>query len=215
MNSFEWNKVAGAVLGTLLFVMVIRIGTEMFFEHEEPAKPGYVVEGVVEDTHAGAAAAPVAEVIPDFGTVLPAADVAAGQAIAQRCTQCHDLSAAHAPKIGPGLYGVVNRQPGTMAGFSYSGAMKAVAEAWTYEHLFRFLKSPAAVVPGTKMSFAGLRSPEDRINLIAFLRSNAESQAPIPAPNPAAAAPAAPAEGAAPAAAPAAPTAPAATPAGH
>jgi cytochrome c len=204
MDSWEWNKIAGAVLGTLLFVMVIRIGTEVLFEHEPMEKPGYVVEGVSEEAAPGAAA-PVAEAIPDFGTVLPTADVAAGQAIAQRCTQCHDISSAKANKIGPEIWGVVNRPRATVAGYSYSSAMKSNNDPWTYEHLFRFLKTPAVVVPGTKMSFAGLRSAQDRINLLAFLRTNADSPAPIPAPAPAAPAPAegaaAPAaEGAAPAA---------------
>lgn len=200
MDSFEWNKIAGAVLGTLLFVMVIRIGTEALFETEEPAKPGYIVEGVTEEAAPGAApAAPVAEVIPDWGTVLPVADVAAGQQIAQRCTQCHDLTSAKTNKIGPGLWGVVGRQPAEMSGFAYSGAMKSVDTAWTYDHLFRYLKSPATVVPGTKMSFAGLRSAQDRIDLLAFLRTNADSPAPIPPPAPPAPedSASAPAEGAA------------------
>ena len=187
MDSWEWNKIAGAVLGTLLFVMVIRIGTEVLFESEAPEKPGYVVEGVAEEAAPGAATAPVVEALPDFGTVLPKADVAAGAAIAQRCTQCHDITSAKTNKIGPALWGVVNRVRGTEAGYSYSSAMKSSEEPWTYEHLFRYIKSPALVVPGTKMSFAGLRSAEDRINLLAFLRTNADSPAPIPAPAPAAA----------------------------
>ncbi len=57
---------------------------------EVPAKPGYVVEGVVETS--GPAAAPVAEVMPDWGTVLPAADVAGGKTVSVKCEQCHDLS---------------------------------------------------------------------------------------------------------------------------
>ncbi len=201
MDSFEWNKIAGAVLGTLLFVMVIRIGTEVLFEPVEPEQPGYVVEGVSEEAAPGAPAAPKEEVMPDWGTVLPAANVAAGQQIAQRCTQCHDLTSAKANKIGPPLWGVVDRQRATMPGFSYSSAMKSSEEPWTYDHLFRYLKAPAVVVPGTKMSFAGLRSAEDRINLLAFLRTNADTPAPIPAPAPPAPEAAAPAEGTAPAAA--------------
>ena len=194
MDSFEWNKVAGAVLGTLLFVMVIRIGTEVLFEPTEPAKPGYIVEGVSEGAGGGASSAPTVEALPDFGTVLAKADVAAGASIAQRCTQCHDITNAKTIKIGPPLWGIINRPRASVAGFSYSSGMKSGSDPWTYEHLFRYIKSPAIMVPGTKMSFAGLRSAEDRINLLAFLRTNADSPAPIPPP-----APAAPAEAAAPA----------------
>jgi cytochrome c len=216
MDSFEWNKIIGAVLGTAIFIFVVRQVAEVIYEPEVPAKPGYVVEGVVET--AGPAAAPVAEVMPDWGTVLPAADVAGGKTVSVKCEQCHDLSKGGPNKIGPNLYGVVDRPRATHPGFDYSGAMKSKNDPWTYDELFKYLKSPQSYVPGTKMTFAGLPREQDRINLIAYLRSNADSPAAIPAPAPKAAAPAADAaKAAAPAAIGAAPAngaaAPAATPA--
>jgi cytochrome c len=218
MDSFEWNKIIGAVLGTAIFIFVVRQVAEVIYEPEVPAKPGYVVEGVVENA-AGPAAAPVAEVIPDWGTVLPAADIAAGKTVSVKCEQCHDLSKGGPNKIGPNLYGVVDRPRATHPGFDYSGAMKSKNDPWTYDELFKYLKSPQGYVPGTKMTFAGLPREQDRINLIAYLRSNADSPAAIPAPAPKTAAPpaAAPAAGAAPAngaaTGAASATAPAATPA--
>jgi len=209
MDSFEWNKIAGAVLGTLIFVLVIKFGTEAIFEVEKPAKPGYVVEGVTEEA-TSASTAPVEETIPDWGTVLPKADAAAGQKISARCEQCHDLSKGGPNKIGPNLWNVIGRARGTHPGFSYSGAMTASHDAWTFDNFFKFIKSPAAYVPGTKMSFAGLRSEQDRINLIAWLRTQADSPLAIPAPKPAATAPAPAPTGTAPAAP--AGTAPAAPP---
>jgi cytochrome c len=194
MDSFEWNKIAGAILGTLIFVLVVKFASEAIFEVPEPKKPGYVVEGVQEETAtASTAAAPVEEALPDWGTVLPAADAAAGQKISTRCEQCHDLSKGGPNKIGPNLWGVLGRARATHAGFSYSAAMSASHDAWNFDSLFRFLKSPQTVVPGTKMSFAGLRSAQDRINLIAWLRTQADSPLPIPAPAPAKPAAAAPA----------------------
>jgi cytochrome c len=207
MDSFEWNKIAGAVLGTLIFIFVIRLVAEAVYEPEIPAKPGYAVQGVVE-TASGAASAPVDEAMPDWGTVLPTADVAAGKTVSVKCEQCHDTSSAKTVKIGPPLYGVVGRARASIAGFDYSSAMKAKGGTWTYDELFKFTKSPGAYIPGTKMSFAGLSRADDRINLIAFLRTNTDgAQVPIPPPAPkAAAAPAAPAAAAAPAGAtPAAP----------
>jgi len=191
MDSFEWNKIAGAVLGTLIFVLVVSFATEAIYEPAKPAKPGYIVEGVQEEASASSSAAPAEEALPDFGTVLPTADAAAGQKISARCEQCHDLSKGGPNKIGPNLWGVVGRARATHEGFSYSGAMSADHSPWTLDKLFKFLKSPAAVVPGTKMSFAGLRSPQDRINLLAWLRTQSDS--PVPIPPPAAKAPAAPA----------------------
>ena len=208
MDSFEWNKIIGAVLGTAIFIFVVRVVAEAIYEPERPAKPGFVVEGVVEGPAGGGAAAPAEEAMPDWGTVLAKADAAQGKATASKCEACHDISSAKTTKIGPPLYGVVDRPRASVAGFSYSGAMKAKGGNWTYDELFKFIKAPGVDIPGTKMSFAGLRSEKDRINLIAFLRSNADSPAAIPAPAPKkeaapAAAPAggaAPADGAAPAA---------------
>jgi cytochrome c len=197
MDSFEWNKIIGAVLGTAIFIFVVRLVAEGIYEPEKPAKPGYVVEGVVETPAGGGAAAPVEEATPDWGTVLAKADVAAGKATSAKCEACHDTTSAKTIKIGPPLFGVVDRARASIAGFSYSGAMKGKPGNWTYDELFKFLKAPGAYVPGTKMSFAGLSKSDDRISLIAFLRSNADSPAAIPAPKPAAAAPAAAAPAAA------------------
>jgi cytochrome c len=211
MDSFEWNKIIGAVLGTVIFIFVVRLVAEHVYEPEHPEKPGYIVEGVVETPAGGGAAAPVEEPMPDWGTVLASANIANGKSLEGRCAQCHDATKGGPNKIGPNLFGVVERPRASHPGFAYSSAMKSKPGNWTYDELFKFLKSPAIDIPGTKMSFAGLRSAQDRIDLIAYLRSNADSPAPIPAPKPAAApAEAAPAAGA-PATAPAG--APAAAPA--
>jgi cytochrome c len=207
MNSFEWNKIIGAVLGTAIFIFVVRLVAEAIYEPAVPAKPGYVVEGVVETPAAGTAAAPVEEAMPDWGTVLAKADVAAGKTISGKCEQCHDTSSAKTIKIGPPLFGVVGRARASIAGFDYSSAMKAKGGSWTFDELFKFIKGPGLYIPGTKMTFAGLSKPEDRINLIAFLRTNTDAPVAIPAPKPAAATPT-PAESAAKPAAGAAPATP-------
>ena len=186
MDSFEWNKIIGGVLGTVIFIFVVRLVAEKIYEPEKPEKPGYVVEGVVE-TAGGGAAAPVEETMPDWGTVLPTADVAAGKTASVKCEQCHDLSKGGPNKIGPNLFGVVDRVRATHPGFAYSAAMKGKPGNWTYDEIFKFIKAPGVDIPGTKMSFAGLRSEKDRINLIAYLRSNADAPAAIPAPAPKAA----------------------------
>ncbi len=208
MDSFEWNKVMGGVLGSVLLILVLRVGSEVLFEVEEPAKPGYEVEGVEEAAGAGGPAAPAVEKAPDWGTVLASASVDNGKTIAGRCAQCHDISKGGVNKIGPELYGVVGRPRASNPGFSYSSAMKAKEGNWTLDDLFHFLKSPASYVPGTKMSFAGIRGEKDRIDLIAYLRTESDSPVPIPAPLPAAAPEAAPAAAPAAGAAPAGEAAP-------
>src|SRR5439155_12350749 len=135
MDSFEWNKIIGAVLGTAIFIFVVRLVAEKIYEPEKPAKPGYVVEGVVESPAGGGAAAPVEEAMPDWGTVLPAADVTGGKTISTKCEQCHDLSKGGPNKIGPNLFGVVDRPRASHPGFAYSAAMKGKPANCTYDDL--------------------------------------------------------------------------------
>ena len=206
MNSWEMNKVIGAVLASVLFILAIKmIVIPVVFYVPPPAKPGYIVQGVEEATTSTAAKAPAEEATPDWGTVLPRADAAQGQQVAQRCAQCHDWSKGGPDKIGPNLWGVVGRARGSKPGYAYSSAMSSSHDPWTLDKLFVYLKSPASLVPGTKMTFAGLRSAQDRINLLAYLRTQSDSPLPIPPPSPKPAAPTANA----PAANKAAPAAPA------
>jgi cytochrome c len=190
MSDLTFNKIAGAVLATGLAIVGLGQLSSGVFSKEPPATPGYKVEVAAEAGEA--AAAP--DVPPDWGTVLPKADVAAGQAVFAKCQSCHSLTANG---TGPNLTGVEGRKPGTEPGFSYSPAMQAFGAKqpiWDYEHIYEFIKNPQAYISGTKMTFVGLKAPEDRINVIAFLHTQGSSL-PIPAPNPAAAAAAAPATG--------------------
>src|SRR5579871_6651274 len=186
MTSWDMNKIIGAVLASVLFILAVKmIVIPIVFYAPPPAKPGYVVQGV-EETASTGPAQPAQEALPDWGAVLPKADVAAGQQTAQVCTQCHDWTKGGPNKIGPNLYGVVGRARATHPGFDYSAAMKAKGGNWTYADLFTFLKQPQLFVPGTKMSFGGLPKAQDRLDVIAFLRMQADMPAPLPPPAPAA-----------------------------
>lgn len=191
MDSFEWNKIFGAVLATLLLIVAINIGVSKLMKPHHNDKPG--MEVAVTETPAGGGT-PEVETKPDWGTVLPVADVAAGEKIHQRCLQCHDFTKGGPNKIGPNLWNTIGGKHAHAPDFAYSPAMKALADkVWDYEAFYDFMKNPKAAIPGTKMAFAGLSKQGDRINLIAYLRQQADSPLAIPAPNPAAApAPAAP-----------------------
>lgn len=207
MDSFEINKILMALGFAVLSLFAINEVGNAIFHVDAPETPGYAVEVAAEDgEHGGTETAAPADTLPDFGTVLASADVAAGERVASRCTQCHTWDKGGANKIGPNLWGVVGGPHAHKDDFSYSAAMKAEEGGWTYAALYEFLRKPNAAVPGTKMSFAGLSKSEDRINLIAFMRTWADTPQPLPAPNPAAA----PEEASAPDAAPEGGEAPAA-----
>jgi len=127
---------------------------------------------------AAAAAAPAA----DLGTLLAAADPNAGKAKMQLCVSCHDFTQGGPNRIGPNLWDVVGRAVASHAGFAYSPAMKGHGGTWGYQQLFEFLASPARDMPGTKMSFAGLRKPEDRAALIKYLATLGNEAPPLPKP---------------------------------
>lgn len=190
------NKIMGAALGTVFVILVVQNVSGMIYASPAPEKMGYRVEAAVE---AGGGAEVVLP--PDWGTVLPVADLAAGEAAFARCQACHTVNAGGANGIGPNLNGVVGRPVASHAGFAYSEAMtghRAVEPAWTLDALDQFITAPARHVPGTKMSFAGLRDTETRVNLIAYLHSQGSPGFAIPAPDPARQpGAAAPAEGAA------------------
>ena len=187
MDSFEWNKIIGSVLGCLLFIVAVSIISQAIYYSPAPAKPGYVVPGVVATASSETTPAqPAAEPIPDFAMAIPAADVMKGEMIAQQCMACHDFTKGGPNKIGPNLYGVIGRARATHPGFDYSAAMKAKGGNWTYADIFEFIKQPQVFIPGTKMTFGGLPKPQDRLDVIAWLRMQADTPAPFPPPEAAA-----------------------------
>jgi cytochrome c len=196
-GDLKLNKIMGAGLATLFVILMVKEGTAVFFHAETPEKMGYFVDAPEE------AAGGAAEVVlpPDWGTVLPTADLAAGEAAFARCQSCHTVAAGGANGIGPNLFGVIGGPVMHASGFAYSDAFqahKAEAPNWTLDEMDQFLTAPGRYIPGTKMSFAGIRDTQTRVNLIAWLRSQGSGGMAIPAPDPArqpGAAPAAPAEG--------------------
>ena len=197
-GDLKWNKIMGAGLGTAFVVLVLQQVSGAIYETHSPEKMGYFINAP-EEAEAGAAEP---ELPPDWGTLLPVADLAAGEAAFARCQACHTINAGGANGIGPNLYGIVGRGVGAHAGFAFSEAMvahRSVDPTWSLDALDQFINAPARYVEGTKMSFAGLRDTQARVNLIAYLRSQGSEGFPIPAPDPARQpGAAAPAEGAAP-----------------
>jgi cytochrome c len=170
MNGFEFNKVLAAILLAMLIAMVTGFIAHHLVEPEKLKKNVYVVEGVQAADTGGAAAAPKGP--PPIEPLLAKANVEAGQKYARVCGTCHSFGKGEAAIIGPNLYGVVNGPHDHMPGYDYSDAMKAMRDAkWTVDELNEFLYNPRGHIPGTKMTFAGIKNDQDRANVIAWLKT--------------------------------------------
>jgi len=181
MDSFEFNKIAGAVLGTALMVFGLKAASEVIYHSEKPEKPGFAIE-VAEATTGGETGGEEVAAV-SLGTLLAAADPKKGEAAARACAACHTFVKDGPNKVGPNLWNIVEKAHAAVPGFAYSDAMKAKgAEPWTFDALNAFIKNPKEHVPGTKMIYAGLKKDATRADLLAYLASLSDAPKPLPAP---------------------------------
>ena len=178
MDSFELNKILGALLGTCLLLLSLNIAAGAIFAPHKPAKPGYDI--AVPESPAGGAPAGPAEPDKPIAELLASSDPAKGENAAKKCLACHTFQKGGPNKVGPSLWGVVNRPKGSAPGFNYSAAIKGKGGEWTYDDLNKYLTNPKAFVPGTNMQFAGLNRGGERADLINFLHTLADYPGPLP-----------------------------------
>ena len=174
------NDRANTIAGWILFAGIAGLGltivTGEHFKAERPEKMGYEVQGVEQE--AGAAA--VAE--KPFAFYMSQADAGKGEDVFKKCAACHNADKGGANALGPNLYAVVgDAEASGRGGFAFSDALKAHGGKWDFDELNKWLTSPKAYAPGTKMTFAGLSNPQDRANVIAYLNKQSDHQLPLPA----------------------------------
>lgn len=177
VHSNRSNAILGALLGTLLFVQTVRILDESFSapesSHAEASHKAEAKEAAAAPTSAANA--------ESFNKALASASAERGAGLVKQCQICHNTEEGAGKKIGPDLYGVVNRPIASVAGFNYSAALKSKAGGkWTFAELNQWLDDPKAYAKGTSMSFTGLKSEAKRADLVAYLNTLSKSPAPLP-----------------------------------
>src|SRR5262249_1534292 len=178
MDSFELNKIMGAILATCLILLSLNIAAGAIFAPHKPAKPGYEIAVPETQAEPGKPAAP-SEPLP---SLLAKADLKRGEASSKKCLACHSLQKGGPNLVGPHLWGIVNRPKHEVGNFNYSPAMRSQTGNWTLDELNVYLTNPKAKVPGTAMNFPGIPRDTERADLLAYLNQQSDSPAPLPPP---------------------------------
>lgn len=182
MNTFDLNKIAGAVLGTALFIMGMQELSGILYTGNKPETLAYSVE-IAEDTGGGTETTSEPEETITMAAMLGGANMEKGAKGMKKCAQCHTWDKGGAAKIGPNLYGILGRPIASVEGFKYSDALLAKAAeggTWTFDAMNDFITSPKAFAKGTKMVFPGLKKVSQRADLILYLREQSDAPVELP-----------------------------------
>jgi len=166
----EKNKILAAILLAGVIIMFVGSFTDILYKPEyNVIQKGYKVEINNQDTASVSTNAEEQKV--DLIALLASSNVDEGKNTAKKCAMCHNFEAGAGAKIGPDLWQISNSKKAKSTDFSYSKSLQELGGVWDDESLYKMINNPRKLVPGTKMSFAGISKPQEIANIIAYLKT--------------------------------------------
>ena len=173
------NKIIVSIILAVILVLGINKITDVIFHVEKPEKSAYQIASTSTTTTTETTSASSSSGSGEIMTLLASASIADGKKIFKKCAACHSIAKGGGNKIGPALWGILGSQAGSVSDYKYSKAMAAHGKTWSFEEMNSFLIKPRDWIKGTKMSFAGLKSKNDRAAVILYMNEKTDSPLPL------------------------------------
>jgi len=169
------NKIIVSIVFTIILIFGINKITEVIYSVEKPEKSAYQVAGTTTNSKKTSVSSDSGNIMAIFAST----SASEGEKIFKKCVACHSIAQDGGNKIGPALWGVLERKAGSLLDYKYSKAMAAYGKAWTFDEMNGFLIKPKEWIKGTKMSFAGLKNLKERAAVILYLNANTDNPLPL------------------------------------
>ena len=174
------NKIIVSIVLAVILVWGINKITDAIFYIEKPEKSAYQVANLTTTTsttttEAGSENSESGNIMALFAST----SATEGAKVFKKCLACHNIGKGDPNKIGPNIFGVINRRAGSVSDYKYSKAMLAYGKVWSFEEMNGFLTKPKDWIKGTKMSFAGLKKAKDRAAVILYMNENTDNPLPL------------------------------------
>lgn len=176
MWSINTNKYLGGFIVVAWLLLVVDFVGDQLIPPIEPIVSKASAETVSAEKAADKPAVPE----QPLNVLLATANVDKGKKVAKKCVACHSFESGGKNKVGPNLHNILGKNRASASGFAYSSAIKTMGGKWGFEDMNAFLKKPKKFMPGTKMSFSGLKKAGDRAAVILYLRSFSDSPVTLP-----------------------------------
>ena len=174
------NKIIASIILAIILVLGINKITDIIFYVEKPKKSAYQVASVTTVTSTTSAETSSENSESENIVALFASTSAAnGAKFFKKCLECHSVVKGGPNKIGPTIFGVLNRRAGSVSNYKYSKAILAYGKVWSFEEMNGFLTKPKDWIKGTKMSFVGLKNAKDRAAVILYMNENTDNPLPL------------------------------------